>query len=157
MNCEHCDNNCKVQSTKYLSSYKKNLHLLFSKKGVCADLVNIIIGFLVNEKGHRIEYQIKHVDYSYSYSSYRVCSPCFQIGFEKFKRWHCHWPTLRREKWFAMDFDLGKIEDKEYEEKARLYLLNIIVNDYKVNYDRDKEYTQIECNNGKKLLKIDWK
>tara|TARA_B100000674_G_C37945310_1_gene964643 strand:+ start:1600 stop:1770 length:171 start_codon:yes stop_codon:yes gene_type:complete len=56
-----------------------------------------------------------------------------------------------------MDFDLGKIEDKEYEEKARLYLLNIIVNDYKVNYDRDKEYTQIECNNGKKLLKIDWK
>ena len=157
MNCEHCDNNCKVQSTKYLSSYKKNLHLLFSKKGVCADLVNIIIGFLVNEKGHRIEYQIKHVDYSYSYSSYRVCSPCFQIGFEKFKKWHCHWPTLRREKWFAMDFDLGKIEDKEYEEKAMFYLLNIIVNDYKVNYDRDKEYTQIECNNGKKLLKIDWK
>lgn len=157
MDCEHCNCNIKNQSIKYLSVYVKNLHLLFSKKGVCADLVNIIIGFLVNEKGHRIEYQIKHVDYSYSYSSYRVCSPCFQIGFEKFKRWHCHWPSLRREKWFAMDFDLGKIEDKEYEEKARLYLLNIIVNDYKVNYDRDKEYTQIECNNGKKLLKIDWK
>ena len=72
-------------------------------------------------------------------SSYRVCSPCFQIGFEKFKMALSR--LFEKRKWFAMDFDLGKIEDKEYEEKARLYLLNIIVNDYKVNYDRIGIYT----------------
>ena len=157
MNCEHCDNNLKVQSTRYLSGYKKNLHLLFSKKGVCADLVNIIIGFLVNEKGHSIEYQIKHMDYSYSYSSYRVCSPCFQIGFEKFKNERGEWPTLRNHAYFAMDFDLGKIKKEEYEEKARKYIIHYLVNDYKVDYDRNKEYTQIDWGNGKTLLKIDWK
>tara|TARA_B100001094_G_scaffold43998_1_gene38786 strand:- start:272 stop:442 length:171 start_codon:yes stop_codon:yes gene_type:complete len=56
-----------------------------------------------------------------------------------------------------MDFDLGKIEDKEYEEKARKYILYYIVNDYKVDYDRNKDYTQIDWGNGKTLLKIDWK
>tara|TARA_B100001027_G_C16151959_1_gene278570 strand:- start:30 stop:557 length:528 start_codon:yes stop_codon:yes gene_type:complete len=170
-NCEHCDNNLKVQSTRYLSGYKKNLHLLFSKKGVCKDLVNIIIGFLVNEKGHRIDYVKKSSSpmfgdsensedekYGYYYHlNYTVCSPCFQIGFEKFKSERGCWPFLRREAYFAMDFNLGKIEDKEYEEKARKYILYYIVHDYKVDYYRNKEYTQIECNNGKTLLKIDWK
>ena len=28
---------------------------------------------------------------------------------------------------------------------------------YKVDYYRNKKYTKIECNNGKTLLKIDWK
>ena len=159
MKCEHCDCNLKLQSTRYLSGYKKNLHLLFSKKGVCADLVNVIISFLVNEKGHLIQYQTKKEDGYYSSGFYRVCSPCFQIGFEKFKSEHDDYcfPFLRMHKYFAMDFDLGKIEDKEYEEKAKKYIIHYLVNDYKVDYYRNKEYTQIECNNGKKLLKIDWK
>ena len=171
MNCEHCDNNLKVQSTRYLSGYVESLHTIFSKKGVCEDLANIIIGFLVNEKGHRINYVKKsHVPlfgdsedseceiYGYYYNlKYTVCSPCFQIGFEKFKNERGEWPTLRNHAYFAMDFDLGKIEDKEYEEKARKYILYYIVHDYKVDYYRNKEYTQIECNNGKTLLKIDWK
>tara|TARA_B100000902_G_scaffold196660_1_gene187804 strand:- start:3273 stop:3806 length:534 start_codon:yes stop_codon:yes gene_type:complete len=177
MNCEHCDNNLKVQSTRYLSGYVESLHTIFSKKGVCEDLANIIIGFLVNEKGHRIDYVRKSYrnylffnpligdpkneeDEMWGYYhplSYTVCSPCFQIGFEKFKNERDEWPSLRRNAYFAMDFDLGKIEDKEYEEKARKYILYYIVHDYKVDYYRNKEYTQIECNNGKTLLKIDWK
>jgi len=157
MNCEHCDNNLKIQSTRYLSSYVKSLHTLFSKKEVCEDLVNVIISFLVNEKGHRIEYQIKNRDYTYDYWGYIVCSPCFQIGFEKFKSEWGGWPNLRREAYFAMDFDLGKIKKEEYKKKSRKYVLRYLVNDYKVDYYRNKKYTKIECNNGKTLLKIDWK
>ena len=171
MSCEHCNCNLKVQSTRHLSVYVKSLHTTFSKKGLCEDLVNVIIGFLVNEKGHRIDYVKKSPGplfgdpensedemWGYYYHlSYTVCSPCFQIGFEKFKSERGCWPTLRREAYFAMDFDTGKIKKEEYEEKSRLYLLYRIVHDYKVDYYRNKEYTQIECNNGKKLLKIDWK
>lgn len=166
MNCEHCNCNLKIQSTRYLSGYKQNLHLLFSKKGVCADLVNIIIGFLVNEKGHRIDYvrkssrplfggQKNEEDEMYGYYyplDYTVCSPCFQIGFEKFKNERGEWPTLRNHAYFAMDFDLGKIEDKEYEEKARKYILYYIVNNYKVGFYRNTEYTQI----GENIKKIEY-
>jgi len=166
MSCEHCNCNLKVQSTRYLSGYKKILHLLFSKKGVCADLVNIIIGFLVNEKGHCIEYVRKSSGplfgdsensedemWGYYYHlGYTVCSPCFQIGFEKFKNERGEWPTLRRNAYFAMGFDLGKIEDKEYEEKARKYLLYRIVHNYKVDYYRNKEYTQI----GENIKRIEY-
>lgn len=166
MNCEHCDNNLKVQSTRYLSGYKQNLHLLFSKKGVCADLVNIIISFLVNEKGHHIDHVRKSSRplfgdpedsedemWGYYYPrSYTVCSPCFQIGFEKFKNERGEWPTLRNHAYFAMDFDLGKIEDKEYEEKARKYIIHYLVNDYKVDYYRNTEYTQI----GENIKRIEY-
>ena len=166
MSCEHCNCNLKVQSTRYLSGYKKILHLLFSKKGVCADLVNIIIGFLVNEKGHCIEYVRKSSGplfgdsensedemYGYYYSlNYTVCSPCFQIGFEKFKNERGEWPTLRNHAHFAMYFDIGKIKKEEYEEKSRLYLLNRIVNNYKVGFYRNTEYTQI----GENIKKIEY-
>ena len=171
MDCEHCNCNIQNQSIKYLSVYVKSLHTIFSKKGLCENLANNIISFLVNEKGHRISYVRKSSRplfgdpkndedemWGYYYHlGYTVCSPCFQIGFEKFKSERGCWPFLRREAYFAMDFDLGKIEDKEYEEKARKYILYYIVHDYKVDYYRNKEYTQIECNNGKTLLKIDWK
>ncbi len=166
MSCEHCNCNLKVQSTRYLSGYKKILHLLFSKKGVCADLVNIIIGFLVNEKGHCIEYVRKSSGplfgdsensedemWGYYYHlGYTVCSPCFQIGFEKFKNERGEWPSLRRNAYFAMDFDTGKIKKEEYEEKSRLYLLYRIVHNYKVDYYRNKEYTQI----GENIKRIDY-
>jgi hypothetical protein len=158
MNCEHCDNNLKVQSTKYLSGYKTNLHTLFSKKELCADLVNVIISFLVNEKGHLIQYQTKNEDYTYDYWGYRVCSPCFQIGFEKFKSEHDDYcfPFLRRHKYFAMDFDIGKIKKEEYEKESRKYIIYYIVHDYKVDYYRKQKPTQIDWGNGKTLLKIDW-
>jgi len=166
MKCEHCDNNLKVQSTRYLSGYKQNLHLLFSKKGVCEELVNIIIGFLVNEKGHRIDYVRKSSRplfggpkneedemYGYYYPlDYTVCSPCFQIGFEKFKNERGEWPTLRNHAYFAMDFDIGKIKKEEYEEKARKYILYYLVNDYKVGFYRNMEYTQI----GENIKKIEY-
>ena len=172
MSCEYCNCNLKVQSTRYLSGYKKILHLLFSKKGVCADLVNVIISFLVNEKGHRIEYVRKSYRnylffnpligdpkneedemWGYYYPlNYTVCSPCFQIGFEKFKNERGEWPFLRRNAYFAMDFDTGKIKKEEYEEKSRLYLLYRIVHDYKVDYYRNKEYTQI----GENIKRIEY-
>lgn len=167
MNCEHCDCDIEKQSTRYLTGYIKSLHILFSKKRVCTDLTNIIISFLVNEKGHRIDYVKKSrfplfdnpedsegEMYGYYYNlDYNVCSPCFQIGFEKFKNENDEWPSSRRDAYFAMDFDLGRIEDKEYEEKARLYLLNRIVNDYNVGFYRSKEYTQISEN----IKKIEYK
>jgi hypothetical protein len=55
-----------------------------------------------------------------------------------------------------MDFDIGKITKKEYEEKSRLYLLYIIVHNYKISYYRSKDYKKFECNNQKKILKIDF-
>jgi hypothetical protein len=170
MNCDNCDCNLKVQSTRYLSSYIKSLHTIFLKKELCEDLTNVIISFLVNEKGHRIDYVIKSPDpmfgdtedsegemYGY-YNNlyYTVCSPCFQIGFEKFKNERNEFPILRRHAYFAMDFDIGKITKKEYEEKSRLYLLYIIVHNYKISYYRSKDYKKFECNNQKKILKIDF-
>ena len=157
MNCEHCDNNFKVQSTKYLSGYKKSLHTIFSKKEVCEDLVNIIISFLVNERGHNIEYQIKYRDGYYGYRSYMVCSPCFQIGLTNYMKEHKYLPSMRYERYLAMNFDIGKIEDKDYEKESRKYVLHYLVNDYKVDYYRKKNPTQVDWGNGKTLLKIDWK
>lgn len=166
MDCEHCNCNIKVQSTRYLSGYVKSLHTIFSKKGLCENLANNIIGFLVNEKGHRISYVRKSPRplfgdpkndedemWGYYYHlGYTVCSPCFQIGFEKFKNERGEWPSLRRNAYFAMDFDTGKIKKEEYEEKSRLYLLYRIVHDYKVDYYRKKEYRQI----GENIKRIEY-
>lgn len=166
MNCEHCDCNLKVQSTKYLNGYIKSLHILFSKKGVCEDLTNNIINFLVNGKGHRIDYVIKSSEPMFGESedsdgemygyynnlNYTVCSPCFQIGFENFKNERGEPPSLRRHAYFAMDLNLGEIKKKEYEEKSRLYLLYRIVHNYKVGYYRSKEYTQF----GENIKRIEY-
>ena len=157
MNCEHCNSNLKKQSTKYLNGYTKSLQIIFSKKEVCEDLVKVIISFLVNEKGHLIEYQTKDRNGDYGSGWYTVCSPCFQIGLKTHLSEFKTLPCMRWQKYFAMNFDIGKIEDKDYEQEARKYVLHYIVHNYKVDYYREKKPTQIKWSNGKTLLKINWK
>lgn len=167
MNCEHCDCDIEKQSTKYLTDYIKSLHILFSKKGVCTDLIDIIINFLINKKGHRIDYVKKsqfplfgdsedsedEINGYYYNLNYNVCSPCFQIGFEKFKNEEGEFPNLRRHAYFAMDFDLEKITKEEYEKESRKYLLYYLVGDYNVSYYRSQKYTHFN----EKIKRIEYK
>jgi len=78
MKCYKCKEDIKNQGIKYHTKfYDSSLGIIMSNKGIPKELINIIISFLVNEKGHRIMYQKKNEFGLYLNHHSRVCDPCF--------------------------------------------------------------------------------
>ena len=160
MLCSHCSKDTKKQSIEYLQNYIASLHTMMFYKGLCKDLIDIVVSCLVNEHGHRVYHYTKtrYPDGSHGrlFYHYRVCSPCFQTGLSKYLNTHytkISLPNMRHQKYFAK---CTSIRRRECEKNARMFLLRYFTGDYKVDYYRTKQPTMNTVEGGKILYTIDY-
>ncbi len=148
--CDSCSNHIKSQSTRYIKGYTTALHTLLVRKQLCSDLIDLIIGFLVNEKGHAIYYDLDT-------RMYRVCSPCYQVGLHKYVNTHYAFislPNMRGQEDFARWH--GHVWENVYQSVCRRFLLKYFLGDYKLNKYRETKPSRRMTEDGHILYTVDY-